>query len=600
MDELKIINDVDDISGEVDFINEEILKNLKIGEEEYNGKNVCLYKVSDNIFQVKLKDNIVINITNEDKKQIISFKEAFSYITSKNKDNNNDYDNSINNKNSEDGQNTEVEEIKSNKKENILINYYYEGLCLFFKQQKNIIEKIKNPINKENEFDDFLILNKKWFNKFTKIFEKEEIYQNDNITLESINEITNVQGLGNNELSEKMEIFQKRKDNLNDANLFKVEYEDKKDKKENDIIYPKEFIIIEVKSFLNLLLNNFKLGLKDELENNIYKMILGEQFLYVQDNKNRNTYFACSNNNNIFYNVELVLKYNDDKTFLEELKNYIQNKNGLDYYLKERNINFNGNKTQKIFGKDKKEIGSIININYNEKPIVNENLVNDDKRANINEINNTNKENKAMIKEKDKNIISISEYIKALFLSLLEIEELKNSFLNKNLSLPKNDSLSNLLYNLISYYNNKKQNQKNSLLKIIDDIENKIKFLNKDISTNINFKYIIDFVLTTLDNELNNYKNEMEEFDYEDFDQSLVYRKFQYFYKNNSIIQNLFYYHLEINTLYSCCGLNKYICKLCKYINLDIDSKEKVSLNDLIHYWTNKQTTVENFVRCAI
>ena len=200
-----------------------------------------------------------------------------------------------------------------------------------------------------------------------------------------------------------------------------------------------------------------------------------------------------------------------------------------------------------------------------------------------------------MIKEKDKNIISISEYIKALFLSLLEIEELKNSFLNKNLFLPKNDSLSNLLYNLISYYNNKKQNQKNSLLKIIDDIEKKIKVLNKDISTNINFKYIIDFVLTTLDNELNNYKNEMEEFDYEDFDQSLVYRKFQYFYKNNSIIQNLFYYHLEINTLYSCCGLNKYICKLCKYINLDIDSKEKVSLNDLIHYWANKQTTVEKF-----
>ena len=47
-----------------------------------------------------------------------------------------------------------------------------------------------------------------------------------------------------------------------------------------------------------------------------------------------------------------------------------------------------------------------------------------------------------MIKEKDKNIISFSEYIKALFLSLLKIKELKNRFINKNLSTPKKASFS--------------------------------------------------------------------------------------------------------------------------------------------------------------
>lgn len=165
-------------------------------------------------------------------------------------------------------------------------------------------------------------------------------------------------------------------------------------------------------------------------------LVLNEEFLVSTSHQ-----FALTTYD-IFYNVELILKYNDDKTFFEEQKNYLQIKDGLYYYLKERNINFNGNKTQKIYQKDKKEIRSIININSNEKPKVNENLINFDKKSNINEINNKNKENKAMIKEKDKNIISFSEYIKALFLSLLKIKELKNRFINKNLSTPKKASFS--------------------------------------------------------------------------------------------------------------------------------------------------------------
>jgi len=219
------------------------------------------------------------------------------------------------------------------------------------------------------------------------------------------------------------------------------------------------------------------------------------------------------------------------------------------------------------------------------------------KNINISPVKNKQNEkiNNNILLSNNEILISISEYIKALFLSLLEIEELKNNFLNKNFALSKKDNLSNLLYKLISYYNNKKQIQKDNLLNIINEIENKLKVINKDISTNINFKYIIDFILTALDNELNNYENEKEEFDYEDFDPNLIYRKFQYFYKNNSIIQNLFYYHLEKMISYSCCRLNTYTCKLCKYIYLNIESKEKVTLNEFIQNWTNKETTVEKY-----
>ena len=91
------------------------------------------------------------------------------------------------------------------------------------------------------------------------------------------------------------------------------------------------------------------------------------------------------------------------------MKNYIKNKNGLD-------------KTQIIYDKDNTEIGSILNINCNIK-----------------------NENNIIAKEKEKNTISISDYIKPLFLSLLKIEELNNFFVNDSSLIWEKDNLSNLL-----------------------------------------------------------------------------------------------------------------------------------------------------------
>ena len=53
MNELKIINKIDEITEEIDFINEEILKDLKIDSKEFNGKDIKLFKIKDNIFQIK-------------------------------------------------------------------------------------------------------------------------------------------------------------------------------------------------------------------------------------------------------------------------------------------------------------------------------------------------------------------------------------------------------------------------------------------------------------------------------------------------------------------------------------------------------------------
>ena len=67
-----------------------------------------------------------------------------------------------------------------------------------------------------------------------------------------------------------------------------MEYEDEK---QDCIKYPKQFIIIEKNAFINLILNNFHLDLKDKLNNNIYKILLGEYYLYVEDNKKKHIFY---------------------------------------------------------------------------------------------------------------------------------------------------------------------------------------------------------------------------------------------------------------------------------------------------------------------
>ena len=197
----KYNNNSEDIIEELDFINEAILNDLKIEKENYINKNLCLNKISKDIFKIKLNEDIIINIAIKDKneKQIISFKEAISGISS-NKKNKNLYYNE--NKDNGNIQSITLEENKNEINENII--NYYKGLSESYKQQKNILDKIQNNIIIENKFNNYFILNKKWFNHFSKIFGNEETYQNNDIILDSINKITNIPELQKNEISEKI------------------------------------------------------------------------------------------------------------------------------------------------------------------------------------------------------------------------------------------------------------------------------------------------------------------------------------------------------------------------------------------------------------
>ena len=64
-----------------------MLDNFDLDKKEYIDKDVELYIVSKNIFQVKFKDGTLINITMKKGKQKIHFIDNFTKINSDNNNN---------------------------------------------------------------------------------------------------------------------------------------------------------------------------------------------------------------------------------------------------------------------------------------------------------------------------------------------------------------------------------------------------------------------------------------------------------------------------------------------------------------------------------
>ena len=240
----------------------------------------------------------------------------------------------------------------------ILMAKYYNRLYLFFNNIRDITVLLKNNISDENQFSDYYIINKKWFNKLTKIFESDELYENDNQIFDSFNQVTNIPNLNINQLKEKTNVVINRVKILEDPDLFTPEFENDP---ESGIKYPKDFILIK-ENDLNDLFKDFNLTIKD-INNNLYKVQIGENYLFMKDNSNieNNIYYICYPLIFLF-NVDKILKYKEDKFYSREIKLYIKNKGGLDYYFEQRNLDVSNNSIQKIIDKENEYIGDLINI----------------------------------------------------------------------------------------------------------------------------------------------------------------------------------------------------------------------------------------------
>ena len=251
----------------------------------------------------------------------------------------------------------------------ILLNKYYNALYLLFKNLKEMPKKVGEHIKDGNKFGKYYVINKKLFNKMTKIFESEEKYQRDNLIFESFNQVTNIPNLNISELKEKVKLFKDRLKSLSNEKIFEIEFERNE---KSGINYPKDFILIK-ENELNEILINYKIDI-NSIKNNLCDVLLGENYIFIKSNIYENVYYIC-NSFLFLVNVEKIFRFNDKKYFNREI-GYIKNR-GLDYYLELRNLSIE-NDEQAIIDRENENIGHFINIISNKTMInINKYLLND-------------------------------------------------------------------------------------------------------------------------------------------------------------------------------------------------------------------------------
>ena len=171
--------------------------------------------------------------------------------------------------------------------------------------------------------------------------------------------MVNIKKLNPSELEKKYQEFVERKSQIKD--LATLDYANCI--KEGKLYtYPENFVVIK-KKLLEDLLDELKMS-KDHLNHYLYEIVFGENFAFIKDKENENEIiFVCTfNENNFLFQVIALLIYNEKGRFLEEAKEFICNRGGLEYYYQKRNLVFD--KSSSIIIKDEKAqcIGKLINL----------------------------------------------------------------------------------------------------------------------------------------------------------------------------------------------------------------------------------------------
>lgn len=196
----------------------------------------------------------------------------------------------------------------------------------------------------------------------------------------------------------------------------------------------------------------------------------------------------------------------------------------------------------------------------------------------------------------------INPYVKSVLLCFYRIYKIKNIFKNiNNINKNKNKDnnyLTNLIFKLLKNYEEKINNLNQT--KIIIDIEEKVKELNRNILNNMNFEELIEIILIILHEESNSEEINNLELPDEDYDERLAYKNFEKYYLNHnkSTIQESFFGVKEIITNYKCCGLKKYKFEEFKYIIFEEEKlKTEINLQNLLSEYENFSFQGEKFCK---
>ena len=263
-----------------------------------------------------------------------------------------------------------IKRIKANpliafyqKDKNKLKDCYY-NLTSILDDKKDILKQINEHIIEYDTFDNYYIINNNWYNKILKIFESEDNYKNDEYLINE-NNLIKINELNTIDYMDKYKVFKER-NNIFEDKSFNV---DEIQVKDSEIKYPKDFMLIKENIFNNFL-DDLEVINKDSYKNYLYQIKLGENLVFIKvknnteeikNDKKEITIFVCSFVENIF-KVLVILNYNSEEIFKEELKNYISNKGGLEYYYLKRNLEKNNLNKQKIINEKNNEIGFLIKV----------------------------------------------------------------------------------------------------------------------------------------------------------------------------------------------------------------------------------------------
>ena len=544
MNKLIIYDEPDKIFGEVDFINETILTDLEFLEENYKGKEVRIIEnIPKQIYQIIFRDNSILKLCIKNNKQILSFQGKINIAHIQSENNNENVINIKENKNNLEANKNELPNNNLNNNLNVqnpkIIdkkeNEMKEKLQMIVSEIEKIIKfniEMQNLVNKhiedENKFEEYLIINKIYFNLIIKIFDSKEIYENDNIFGSFLSNISNIKTLLNDSLL-KFDLFQTRKKDLSNEKIFNANFENIEIGSEK-IEYPTDFIIIKennLKEFLT------KCDIKTlKMKKQLFKMIIGEGYVFIKDNNSQNNFFVCKNGKNMIFDVEIILKYKNGNEFIKDIRKYIKD-SGFENFIKNRNIDLKLEK-QEIINLEKENIGQLAIVSrYN-------------------------------------------PYIKGFFFSISTIKKLNKYFKEKEINKEQLSSL------FLSYIKSDNQNRIKTN-RLIKKVENKLSEITNSKLNYTNFKELIDCFLTNLDNELNTKKNEMI-IKIEEDDQTFAFNKFrkEVENQNNSIIYKLFYGIKKITKNFQICKIENYSYELFKYLYFKIEKKENESPKDII------------------
>ena len=460
MNNLIIYDRPDKILGDADFVTEEILQNLGFKASEYLGKDVKIIQIVPNkLYHITFHDNSRIKVIIRDNQQTLCLldKCTIPSFANQNLNNNNNNQQSeihtrmINNSlniNLNNVSNVNSQEDKKVKELRDKMMLIYTNIAKLFNDIKVTKSLINNHIVNENNYEEYLLMGKSSYNKITKIFELDDVYQNENIVFNDDSLMSKISLLQKNDFEQRYNLFESRKKLLKKENLLILDFGNTKID-EGIITYPKDFILIKQKNLEEFL---SKLDIKIKPVNQVYQMILGEGYAFIKDNnREKNIIFIARDDINMVFNLEMIIKFKKDDEFTKEITKHIKNK-GFNNYLRERTIDLS-KKSQNLINKENDNIGKV-------------------------EI-----------------IINANPLIRSLLHSFSNIEKMNYYF--KKL----NNNNSNTLSILFSSYIKNNNQDLIQMDKFILQIEQKLKETSNQNLKILNFKELIKWFLNTLDNE---------------------------------------------------------------------------------------------------